>query len=161
MKKSTLLSFATAAAIVATSAGTYAAWDTTTASNSGTVTIRNKVTTTVEALNFTSDNEDTLLNGADDVPVYTSTTNVDVANVPEAVKGDYKLTTSAKVYSDVNLTSEATGFTVEAKEKEPVPAELNGKHNIDVTVQPTDNTVTPGAYYVKVTAELEKVNSAS
>lgn len=46
MKKSTLLSLATAGAIVATSVGTFAAWDTTDATSTGTVNFGTPVTVT-------------------------------------------------------------------------------------------------------------------
>ena len=49
MKKSTLLSFVTAGAIVATSVGTYAAWDTLEATVGGTVNFGNPVTVSTDA----------------------------------------------------------------------------------------------------------------
>ena len=52
MKKSTLLSLATAGAIVLTSAGTYAVWDTLSGTSTGQITVANS-SVTVAATNMT------------------------------------------------------------------------------------------------------------
>lgn len=58
MKKSTLLSLLTAGAVIATSAGTFAAWDQTTATASSNVTINTRVKTEVATnLSFTAPTE--------------------------------------------------------------------------------------------------------
>lgn len=57
MKKSTLLSLLTAGAVIATSAGTFAAWDQTKGTaTSEVLNFRAGVTTTVTAANFTETN---------------------------------------------------------------------------------------------------------
>lgn len=79
MKKSTILTFATAAAVLATSAGTFAAWDVMDATATGTVTLRNPAVVSTEDLTtFASENESTY--GAD--PVYKSTATFNITGVP-------------------------------------------------------------------------------
>ena len=81
MKKSTLLSLLTAGAVIATSAGTFAAWDQTKGTaTSEVLNFRAGVTTTVTAANFTETNA---VIGED--PKFTSTPTIEVKNIPDSV----------------------------------------------------------------------------
>ena len=69
MKKSTILSLATAIAVVGTSAFTFAVWDETTASKTATLSVGSPVKITADTFeNFKEDSSRTLGNN----PVYTS-----------------------------------------------------------------------------------------
>lgn len=76
MKKSTLLSFATAGAIVVTSAGTYAAWDSLTDETTANITFRNPVTVTVDSSYTLEEATSTL----DTLPTATGTVAFTVSN---------------------------------------------------------------------------------
>lgn len=81
MKKSTLLSLLTAGAVIATSAGTFAAWDQTKGTaTSEVLNFRAGVTTTVTAANFTETNA---VIGED--PKFTSTPTIEVKNIPDII----------------------------------------------------------------------------
>ena len=93
MKKSTLLSLLTAGAVIATSAGTFAAWDQTTATASSNVTINTRVKTEVATnLSFTAPTELNTTDGA--TSNYTGSASIKVENIPEAKKAEYKLDVS-------------------------------------------------------------------
>lgn len=147
MKKSTLLSFVTAGAIVATSVGTYAAWDQTSiTSDVKNLTINAPVTMTITPGEFST----TKTELSDTAPVYTSETIVNVKDVPTDITG-YKIKASAKAYTDAEATDEAKDVTVEATPDSPT--DINGEHKITVTVTPNEGNK-GGTYYVKVTADL-------
>ena len=77
MKKSTLLSLATAGAIVLTSAGTYAVWDTLSGTSTGQITVANS-SVTVAATNMTFvEGTDTI--GEDSI-AYTGTAKFEVTD---------------------------------------------------------------------------------
>lgn len=168
MKKSTLLSFATAAAIVVTSAGTYAAWDQTSASKAQTVTIRKGVTTSMEDLGTFSSTADDDVIADGTMPIYESTTTVNVADVPTAVKGQYELKIDAELYTDSTKTTkvENTVATIKGEEtaesKTQTASNVNGEHTVNVTVTAVDETKATAAqnYYAEVTATLTKKQGA-
>lgn len=153
MKKSTLLSFATAAAIVVTSAGTYAAWDTTTkASNEATVTMAKKVDMEVSTLAFITE-EKTTIDGT--VPAQTATVNVTVKDVPTGARDKYKLDTTATI-----TTIDGTEITDGSVTATAVPTDstlaggATDMHPVTVTVTPTTDTAAGKEYKVKVTANI-------
>ena len=76
MKKSTILTFATAAAIVATSAGTFATWDTLEASQSVTLTYANPVQVTMAQITNSEVLGDTI-NGKESVEIPVKVTVAD------------------------------------------------------------------------------------
>lgn len=131
MKKSTLLSLATAGAIVATSAFTFAAWDQMDDTATATVTIRNPVTVTAPAtVTFaaTDNYGDTTKN-----PEYSATAEFALLNVP-ATGYKFKATTTVK-----NAGSEvpAADLTVTTSvDNEAVTAD--GKKQVTVKIVPTD-----------------------
>lgn len=133
MKKSTILTFATAAAVLATSAGTFAAWDQTSVAQTQTVTLSKPVTMTLSAADLKTTRT------LDQVPVYTGTSKLQVANLPDSVTNTtHEITYTAKVYTDAQKTVEATGVTAMAEEKSPA-ATLDAEHEVTVTVTPEDN----------------------
>lgn len=90
-KKSTLLSLATAAAIVATTFGTYAVWDTTTDKASANLTLRKPVVVKAATLNefVTTDEFGT-------IPAYTSNVTFTVENLDQVTDGKITLATAVK-----------------------------------------------------------------
>lgn len=132
MKKSTLLSLLTAGAVIATSAGTFAAWDQTTATaKSEELTFRKGVTTSIAKLNFTSTNENTL----NETPVYKADTNITVSDLPSGVSpSDYQVKVTAYAY-DTDAHAE------EAKNSADPAAYTTGRL-ADVTVN-VKNEITP------------------
>lgn len=133
MKKSTILTFATAAAVLATSAGTFAAWDQTSVAQTQTVTLSKPVTMTLSAADLKTTRT------LDQVPVYTGTSKLQVANLPDSVTNTtHEITYTAKVYTDAQKTVEAIGVTAMAEEKSPA-ATLDAEHEVTVTVTPEDN----------------------
>lgn len=153
-KKSTLLSLATAAAIVATTFGTYAVWDTlNVTSGVQEVTINSPVSMQISPTEFALVSREL---GAV-LPEYTSTATVNVQNVPDDQTSNYKLAVSAKAYKDEAMTTPVTDeVTVEADPKST--AATNGDHAITVKVTPKEDSTVAGKYYVTVTAEIVKNN---
>lgn len=154
MKKSTLLSLATAGAIVATSVGTFATWDTMNVSSTSTLTLDKPITMTMTSAQLTTTREA----GTD--PVYTGTHELTVENLPTGVTADtYKIVYEAKAYTDYNTKTEADGVTVSATENTPA-ATLDEKHEISVEVKPTDaakQIANDGTELtIEVTATLQK-----
>ena len=122
MKKKTLLSLLTGIAIVASTAGTYAVWDTTQASSSGTVTFRNPVTvsanetyqlntsaSTLGATPSASGNVTfTVANGSDlanTLTIKPEVTGTDVSNISAS---DFNITLTKKGPSG-NSTTQVSG----------------------------------------------------
>lgn len=133
MKKSTILTFATVAAVLATSAGTFAAWDQTSVSQTQTVTLAKPV-----AMSLTSADLTTNKTVGDEVPVYEGTGTLKITNLPSsATSSTHKITYEAKVYSDYANKKEATGVTATAVEK-TLASSLDAEHEVTVTVTPED-----------------------
>ena len=151
MKKSTLLSLLTAGAVIATSAGTFAAWDQTTATASSNVTINTRVKTEVATnLSFTAPTELNTTDGA--TSNYTGSASIKVENIPEAKKAEYKLDVS-----EVNVYATTDG-------KADLATDVNGTHPITVDLQIKDNekghALAGEKLIVEVNAEV-KANTAS
>lgn len=153
MKKSTILSLATAGAIVATSAFTFAAWDQLDSTATvGKLKINEPVSVTV-----TPDTSSELATTSDhgtDAPVYKGTANVVVDNVP----ADYKLDAEATVYKD---GSEVPEGSVTATAILAAGSDLtDGTKTINVEVKPADNEAGKALagqdLTVEVTAKLVK-----
>ncbi len=171
MKKSTLLSLLTAGAVIATSAGTFAAWDQTTATASSNVTINTRVKTEVATnLSFTAPTE---LNTTDGTTSdYTGTAVINVENIPEAKKADYKLDVSeVSVYATAEdgttkaALVDAAAYTAVATDgKTDLATDVNGTHPITVNLKINDNekghALAGENLIVEVNAEV-KANTAS
>ena len=159
MKKSTLLSLLTAGAVIATSAGTFAAWDSTTASiASNEISFRKGVSTTIAPINLTSENENKL-----ETPVYTANPTITVNDVPSGVDlSNYQVTLKAyafdtKVNADAAVASNTV--TVVINETMDFPSDSNSVQPT-ITVTPNDslNTGTNKASIVVVATLQEKTS---
>lgn len=175
MKKSTLLSLLTAGAVIATSAGTFAAWDQTKGTaTSEALSFRAGVTTTVTTGTFTENQAF----GVD--PSFTATSSISIANIPESVnKEDYSIKVTAYAFDTEDHANSA------ASSENPGNADGN-LNNVDVTVDvpttPLENVVansispkvtatakndtentagTATTAYILVVAELTPDNSAA
>lgn len=127
MKKSTILTFATAAAVLATSAGTFATWDKLNATATGTVTLRDPaVVSTTDLTAFSSENESTY--GAD--PVYTSTATFNITGVPTT---GYELNVTP-VVKDENGDIATSLVTVDATVQGGADITDNTAKTVDVKV---------------------------
>ena len=170
MKKSTLLSLLTAGAVIATSAGTFAAWDQTTATASSNVTINTRVKTEVATnLSFTAPTELNTTDGA--TSNYTGSASIKVENIPEAKKAEYKLDVSeVNVYATTDGTTKGAAIDAEAYTavatdgKADLATDVNGTHPITVDLQIKDNekghALAREKLIVEVNAEV-KANTAS
>lgn len=111
MKKTTLLSLATAAAVITTSVGTFAAYDTLSASNSGNGAVLNfGAPVTVEMEVAAGEANDRALN---EVPSVTTTATVTVAN-EDSLGEKITLTFDLAGTDGTNLT-ETTDYTLDVK----------------------------------------------
>lgn len=144
MKKSTLLSFATAAAIVVTSAGTYAAWDTLDATKTATVTIDKPVVVTMEDM-AEFDKATTELGS---LPSYTQDVTFNVADFPTEAEATYELTVEATSNQSEKVTVSAE------KAASDLNTKIDGTHTYTVTVTPKDG-VDAGGTQANVTVKAE------
>lgn len=152
MKKSTLLSFATAVAIVATSAGTYAAWDKTSdAAVMNKVTIRKKVSTTVtSAQDFKAEETNVL---GDAAPVYTATIPVTVSDIPADAVGKYVVDVKAYAYTDktkADAAAELADITTDTG---------NQTDKVKVEVENMNNAVVAGTTNLTPTVKVSPSNT--
>lgn len=143
--KKKMLGFLTAGAIVVTMAGSYAAWDQlSTDPVSQELSLRKPVTTAVVLGEFSDDN-----NEIDKVPVYESTVNYTVANVP-TVPAEKELqvafTTTVTNTSKENAIVSAEDVTVEIKKgTEPLTNNkdnkvVNGVNEYKIVVTPKETS---------------------
>lgn len=151
MKKSVLLSLATAAAVIATSAGTYAVWDTleATATANSTITLRNPVTIEAGTLSatadesalstlpsatanvsFTAQNADSLVDTLTLTPKVMAgeedlTQHFTITVVDSTDSGISNTSGSGGQFVDSDLTN--TSYTVTATAKDGTSANISGK----------------------------------
>lgn len=165
MKKSTLLSLATAGAIVATSAFTFAAWDTTTAESTGTVTFSNPVTVTTSTVSFTLTEETRVLNAMPIGATSDDAIQFEVSDNDQKTSG-LKLDAVVKNQSNVDVTNQLditfNDGTTDIKNGEIDVTTGTESTKYKVTVTPkSDATVSDlgGELSVAVTATLQpKIN---
>lgn len=160
MKKSTLLSLLTAGAVIATTAGTYAVWDTVTATSSGTISVA-KPTVIVNATDFGAMDMGENGLGAQTID-YTKdvtftvegVTNGDVDTmtlVPEVKNGDAVLT-AADV--DVDIKKGGTSIKTDTAYIDSAVAEGANTYTIVVTVK--NKTLASANLTVSVKGTLSK-----
>lgn len=161
MKKSTLLSLATAGAIVATSAFTFATWDKTTAEQTLTVSYANPVTVSMDALSFPGDKKlgDTI-NGVESV-------DVDVPVEITGSKNGDKLKLSATGPENATLQGVSVSFkkgdtiltdgedTITADGKTTYKAVVSIVKDGNATEKPADASLTSN---ISIKAELSRVS---
>lgn len=159
MKKSTLLSLLTAGAVIATSAGTFAAWDTTTATSTGTLTIDKPVTVTVSDFTLTRDGG---LSTGENLPTYKGEVKVKAEDLPASVTADkYEITYNANAYLATDDTNKAPVEGITVTPNETTSVGLNQEHTVEVTVAVTNEaaakTLAENSTQLKVdvTATLE------
>lgn len=139
MKKNTILSFATAGAIIATSAGTYAAWDSLVDDTSDTITFRNPVTVTVEESYTLAETPSTL----DTLPVAEGTVNFTIENDGDLAN---TLTIVPSVSGGSSATVDDFDFVIVDSSEGNTPTLVG-----DATDGFVDKTLTSTNYTVKVT----------
>lgn len=168
MKKKTILSLLTGIAIVASTAGTYAVWDTTQASTSGDVTFRNPVT-------VTANQTYTLNNSASALNTTPSASGNVTFNVSDSGKLGNTLTIVPEISGGTNATLDDFTITLTNKDNPSdkitgnassgfVDSQINntGANNYTVTVTPKNSKTTTGsAVNVKLTATLSKSNTTT
>ena len=168
MKKKTLLSLLTGIAIVASTAGTYAVWDTTQASTSGNVTFRNPVTVTANE-SYTLNNSTSVLgttpsasgnvtfNVSDPSKLGNTLTIVpEISGGTNATLNDFTITLTNKDNPSDKITKNASGGFVDSQ------INNTGANNYTVTVTPKNSTNTTGsAVNVKLTATLSNNTNSS
>lgn len=154
MKKSTLLSLATAGAIVATSVGTFAAWDQMSISGEAVdVTMDKAVTMELTNASFSAPtNRNTL---GDSGAIQTATAKVDVKDVPTEAISKYKLEAEATITNNDGSAVENDEVEVTAT---PTNSSLAGgasdSHDITITVTPKNVNASGKTYKVTLTAKI-------
>lgn len=160
MKKSTLLSLATVGTIVATSIGTFAAWDQLeVTSNPATVTISNGVTMSLDAMTFTPTERTTL--SATDASGFAqeTTTKVTVKDVPSTAKDLYVMEyTPTVTTTDGNVAD--VDVTITDDKNKALAGTATDEHILTVTVTPKVDTAQGKTYNVSVKAEIVPVTPA-
>lgn len=157
-KKSTLLSLATAAAIVATTFGTYAMWDTTTDSASANLTLRKPVVVKAQSLaDFSTTDE------YGTTPSYTSDVTFNVDNVDQVKNAKITLDTVVKqgqtdvtenfdiIYTEVGGTGLADNVDSAVTDSNKYTVKVTPKDTTDAKALATDNALT-----VEVSGALSK-----
>lgn len=151
MKKSMLLSFVTAGAIIATSVGTYAAWDTLEAESTANISFRNPATVTATSLtkDTTKSNEDL---GQD--PKYVGTATFTLKDIPStATTEGYSIKYTVEVKQGDAVVDPSK---YDAIVTDPDQADLaDGAHTATVTITPKDTSLV-GSLGVTVTGTVEK-----
>lgn len=159
MKKSKLLSIATAAAIVATTFGTYAVWDTMEGTAKADLTLRKPVAVTAatpDAFNLSNDSV-----GVD--PEYTSNVTFKVANADKVSTGyNIRLTTEVKNGEDKVTDNFTVTYSGNEGLSGDVDSSVTAENQYTVTITPKDDDATKALatdtpLKVNVTAKLEKV----
>ncbi len=160
MKKSTLLSLLTAGAVIATSAGTFAAWDTTEATaEMGTVEFKQVNVSAAVSATLT-----TTRNGIqNDLPEATGTFTVSTTNIDEL--GNTKLTFTP-VVKEGDTTIDPSNYSVQIKDNgtdvTSGDSAVEASNTYTVTVKPTDagtNAMANKNLKVDIITKLEVTNS--
>lgn len=161
-KKSTLLSLATAAAIVATTFGTYAVWDTTKDSASAELTLRKPV---VVAAKLSEKGFEATNEAFGETPSYTSDVTFTVANVDQVAAGQITLNTAVKKSDGTDVTSNFDVVYTEAAGEtgltNNVDSSITASNQYTVKITPRDTTgakdlATGTALTVEVSGELSE-----
>lgn len=146
MKKSTLLSLLTAGAVIATSAGTFAAWDQTKgyAVTENSVSFRKGVRTSAVIEAPTSTNNNTF----GETPEYTAASTITITDIPTAAISNYKVKVSAYAFDSKGAAEEA------AKGNTPI-TDANG-YNSTITATPAQSEydLTTGSDTTTINSEI-------
>ena len=146
MKKSTLLSLLTAGAVIATSAGTFAAWDQTKgyAVTENSVSFRKGVRTSAVIEAPTSTNNNTF----GETPEYTAASTITITDIPTAAVSAYKVKVTAYAF-DTKADAESA-----AKGDTPI-TDANG-YNSTITATPAQSEydLTTGSDTTTINSEI-------
>lgn len=156
MKKSTILSLATAIAVVGTSAFTFAVWDETTASKTATLSVGSPVKITADTFeNFKEDSSRTLGNN----PVYTSDVTFNISGNDTGKATSLTLTPTVKE-NDVTLSADKVDVTLEQTGDDTglldlVDSKIEASNTYTVKVTVKDAGLAAKDLIVEVTGELK------
>ncbi|WP_270640821.1 hypothetical protein [Longibaculum muris] len=156
MKKSTILSLATAIAVVGTSAFTFAVWDETTASKTATLSVGSPVKITADTFeNFKEDSSRTLGNN----PVYTSDVTFNISGNDTGKATSLTLTPTVKE-NDVTLSADKVDVTLEQTGDDTglldlVDSKIEASNTYTVKVTVKDAGLAAKDLTVEVTGELK------
>lgn len=156
MKKSTILSLATAIAVVGTSAFTFAVWDETTASKTATLSVGSPVKITADTFeDFKEDSSRTLGNN----PVYTSDVTFNISGNDTGKATSLTLTPTVKE-NDVTLSADKVDVTLEQTGDDTglldlVDSKIEASNTYTVKVTVKDAGLAAKDLTVEVTGELK------
>ena len=155
MKKSTILSLATAIAVVGTSAFTFAVWDETTASKTATLSGSPVKITADTFENFKEDSSRTLGNN----PVYTSDVTFNISGNDTGKATSLTLTPTVKE-NDVTLSADKVDVTLEQTGDDTglldlVDSKIEASNTYTVKVTVKDAGLAAKDLTVEVTGELK------
>lgn len=156
MKKSTILSLATAIAVVGTSTFTFAVWDETTASKTATLSVGSPVKITADTFeNFKEDSSRTLGNN----PVYTSDVTFNISGNDTGKATSLTLTPTVKE-NDVTLSADKVDVTLEQTGDDTglldlVDSKIEASNTYTVKVTVKDAGLAAKDLTVEVTGELK------
>lgn len=169
MKKSTLLSLLTAGAVIATSAGTFAAWDTLTAEADGGSIKFDRINVTASTTSPLALVDDGNVLHAAESQVASAEIKVDLSTVPEALTtgNKVKLVFAPTVTDSSSAVVDASKYKIEILDsdgttplKDSTDTTLTStSNNYTVKVTPLDTTLGGETLKVKVIATLEEVSS--
>ncbi|BDF05129.1 hypothetical protein [[Clostridium] hylemonae] len=157
--KKKILGLLTAAAIVATTVGSFAVWDTLTATTSNKLTLANPITTTAALADFAETN-------SGDYPVYEGAATFNVANVDTTKLTTGKITLSTQIKDGASDVSSDFDVTYEKKDGTAIAGGVatgitNGDNEYNVKVTPKDSAKTNNLggkeLTVEITGELSAV----
>lgn len=168
MKKKTLFTFVASTAVVVTAAGSYAAWDTTSATATSNEIHISKVEVEIGALSMTQEGTRVL----DTAPTYKGNVDVDLQSVEDSLQKNVKLELTPKVVdtADTDLTTQfdivvsqindntLAGGTGPGATTDTVLDFTNTKNSYSVSITPKDGgqaTLDDKAVKVIMTADLK------
>ena len=172
MKKSTLLSLLTAGAVIATSAGTFAAWDNLSDDvEAGTITFE-RINVAASATQTLTLQDDGNALHADESQSAVAKINVDLSTVPSNLITDnkVKLVFNPSVKDTSNQVVDSSKYTIEIKDTDGTTTLTDATdttlvssntNEYTITVTPTDTTLAGQQLKVDVTATLTEVTPAS
>lgn len=153
MKKKTLLTFAAAGALVATTAGSYAAWDNYKASSTATITFTSVDVTATQNLALTESRD------GSGKPVFTGDVTIDVANVDAEKLATQKIVLTptatadgSDVMNQLEVTFTQTEDTIASTGNVGTDSTVADSNTYTVTITPKDDTTAKTALNGKTVA---------
>ncbi|MFQ9922734.1 MAG: hypothetical protein ACLRVU_04430 [Beduini sp.] len=164
MKKSTILGVLTAAALITTSAATYAAWDQTSDTADQTIAIRERVTLEANATAFTGGDLETTNNEITYTGTYTfkaATVNgtVNTLNLTPTVKGNDGTTALDPSKYEIEIKKGDTALTL--NDGAYTDTVVDGVNTYTVNLKIKDPTLANTSVTVSINGQLVKTTPAS